>query len=529
MKLEYQYQNFYDILDKNTKENAKKTVIFTEDGKLSNEQLQNSVDKFARFLELSGVKYKDKVAMVLSNSEYFIIALFAITKLGAIVVPINNFLKNEELRYIINNCEAKLLVASEEFEKELEGIRENSAITRTIWTDKKNGLDENNFCFDEVLSANNMHENMTYTPVIDDTAIIIYTSGTTGTPKGAMLSYKNLFSNSIAGGARFKLTPKDRFIVYLPMFHSFTLSIMLIAPIYYNSSIVIVKSIFPFANVLKQVLLKRVTIFLGAPQIYNALNKAKIPWYFMLFNKVRLFVSGAAPLSEQVLIDFNNKFKKAIMIEGYGLSECSPAVCANLYEKRKTLSVGLPFDSYEVKIVDEELLEVKTGEVGELIVKGDCVMQGYYNMPNATNDTIINGWLKTGDFAKVDKDGYIYIVDRKKDLIITKGINVYPREIEEQIQKINGVDASAVVGIKNELKDEKIVAFIQLEKEIDYTLSKSDIVKELKEHLANFKIPKDIYFIDELPKNATNKVLKRKLKENINFYVDKAKNSTAKK
>jgi long-chain acyl-CoA synthetase len=295
---------------------------------------------------------------------------------------------------------------------------------------------------------------------------------------------------------------------------------MVIAPIFYNASMVIVKSIFPFSNVLKQVLLKRVTIFLGAPQIYNALNKAKIPWYFMWFNSIRLFVSGSAPLSEQVLMDFNKKFKKAVMIEGYGLSECSPAVSANPFDKRKVLSVGTPFYSYEVKIVDDELMELPCGEVGELIVKGDNVMQGYYNNPDATDETIINGWLRTGDLAKVDEDGYIYIVDRKKDLIIAKGVNVYPREIEELIVKMDDVDSVAVIGVTDETKDEKIIAFVQLKEDSDGLLDERKVKSYLKEHLANFKIPKHVYFIEELPKNATNKVLKRKLKEDIDKYIN---------
>lgn len=519
MSLNYKYNNFYEILEKNSKESSKKTVIFTEDIKLSNGQLQDKVDIFARFLELIGIKYNDKVAMVLSNSQYFVIALFAITKLGAIAVPINSFLKKDELEYIIKDCEAKLLVSSISFEKELVDICKNSEVSRTIWTDKKDGLDENNFCFEEILSSSNVHENISYIPKLDDTALIVYTSGTTGTPKGAMLSFRNIFSNSISGGERFRLTSQDRFIVYLPMFHSFTLTVMVIIPIFYNASMVLVKSVFPFSNVLKQVLLKRVTIFLGAPQIYNALNKAKVPWYFMWFNSIRVFISGSAPLSEQVLIAFNNKFKKAVMVEGYGLSECSPAVCSNLYDKRKTLSVGLPLKSYQVKVVDEELVEVSTGEVGELIVNGDCVMKGYYNNSTATDDTIINGWLKTGDLAKIDQDGYIYIVDRKKDLIISKGINVYPREIEELIIKLEGIDSVAVIGILDEIKDEKIVAFIQLQKNVKSSLTQSSVKEYLKQHIANFKIPKNIYFIKELPKNATNKVLKRKLKEDIDLYI----------
>ena len=517
MSLNYKYNNFYELLEKNIKGKSNKNIILTQTTKLTNKELKNKVDQFARFLELSGIKYKDKVAMVLENSEYFIISLFAITKLGAIAVPINNFLKQDELEYIINNCEAKLLIASSEFKKELANVLENTFVQKIIWTNNSSKLDENNFCFDEALNHININEDIIHSPKLDDIAIIIYTSGTTGNPKGAMLSYRNIFSNSIAGGERFKLTSKDRFIVYLPMFHSFTLGVMIIAPIYYNASIVVVKSIFPFSNVLKQVLLKRVTIFLGAPQIYNALNKAKIPWYFMWFNSIRLFISGSAPLSEQVLNDFNKKFKNAIMIEGYGLSECSPAVSSNLFDKRKVLSVGLPFKTYEVKIVDDELLEVETGQIGEIIVRGDCVMQGYYNNETATDETIINGWLRTGDLGYVDKDGFIYIVDRKKDLIISKGINVYPREIEELIVKLDEVDAVAVIGIEDETKDEKIVAFVQLQE--NKNIDELSIKKYLKEHLANFKIPKHIYFIDELPKNATNKVLKRKLKEDIQFYT----------
>jgi long-chain acyl-CoA synthetase len=265
---------------------------------------------------------------------------------------------------------------------------------------------------------------------------------------------------------------------------------------------------------MKQTLLKRVTIFLGVPTLYNSLIKAKIPWYFMLFNKIRVFISGSAPLSEQVLNEFGKKFKKATLTEGYGLSECSPAVAVNRLDWQKPLSVGLPLPGYLVKIVNEEMVELPIGEVGEIIVKGDCVMQGYLNRPDATDETIINGWLRTGDLGKIDEDGFIYIVDRKKDLIISKGINIYPREIEEVIYKYNGVDSVAVIGIKdNATNDEEVMAFVQPKE--DAKLKEIELKQYLKLHLANFKIPKHIYFVEELPKNATGKVLKRVLKEKV--------------
>ena len=517
---EYQYNTFYDFLVENTKRYPNKKIIYTENGNLKNKELLEKVDKLANFLSTTGIKTGDKVAMVMYNSDLFAISLFAITKIGAIAVPINNFLKNEELTYILNNCEAKLLITSNEFKKELGDVLDSTNIENVIWVEEEEQK-ENNFHLGTILSANYEKNVEKFDSNLDDTAIIIYTSGTTGHPRGAMLTYKNIISNATVAYKKMKVSNKDRFIVFLPMFHSFTLTVMVCAPIIYNCSIVIVKSIFPFANVLKQVLLKRVTIFLGAPQIYNALNKAKIPWYFMWFNSIRIFVSGAAPLSEQVFLDFKKKFKKATMIEGYGLSECSPAVSANPLNKQKILSVGTPFEGYEVKIVDDELIEVSQGEVGELVVKGDCVMKGYFNNEEATDNTIVNGWLKTGDLAKLDNEGYIYIVDRKKDLIISKGMNIYPREIEEEIMKIDSIDATAVVGIEDVTKDEKIVAFVQLKEDVNEPPSPATIKTHLKEHLANFKIPKDIYFIDELPKNAANKVLKRKLKEDIKLYTKK--------
>ncbi|MFC2491578.1 MAG: AMP-binding protein, partial [Campylobacter curvus] len=233
----------------------------------------------------------------------------------------------------------------------------------------------------------------------------------------------------------------------------------------------------------------------------------------LLKGNYTLTIGGAAPLAKQTIDDFKVKFPHARLVEGYGLSECSPVVAANLYDKQKSLSVGPALEGYEVKIVNDEMIEVGTGEIGEIIVKGDCVMQGYFGMPNITDETIINGWLKTGDLGKVDDEGFIYIVDRKKDLIISKGINIYPREIEEVLYKLEEVEAAAVIGIKDEHADEEVAAFIQLKDGMD--LDEKQVRDYLKKHLANFKIPKSIYFAEQLPRNATGKVLKRVLKEQV--------------
>lgn len=510
--LDYQYNNFYEIIQNNAKLSPKKPLLLLDKEKVSALELQNRVDSFARFLELS-VGFGDRVALIVSNSVEFIVAFLAIGKIGAVPVPINTFLKHEEFAYILSDSKAKILICSSSFKSEVNGLFDETQVEKIIWSEPCECADSRYFCMNEVGIAGSVNATSQKLPNLDDLACIIYTSGTTGKPKGAMLTYKNMLSNMVAVNESFKIVQNDRFIVYLPMFHAFTLTVMVLLPLYANSSLVIVKSVFPFSNILKQTLLKKVTIFLGVPTVYNALLKAKIPWYFMWFNRVRIFVSGSAPLSESTLKAFKNKFSRAALLEGYGLSECSPVVSANRLELQKPLSVGPALYGYEVKIVDEEMVEVANGEVGEIIVRGDCVMKGYLGHPDITDETIINGWLKTGDLGKIDKDGYIYIVDRKKDLIISKGINIYPREIEEVIAKFEGVDAVAVIGEKNTLEDEDVIAFVQPVE--NHAIDTKILHAFLKEHLANFKLPKKITVVESLPRNATGKVLKRALKEHL--------------
>ena len=509
----YPYENFYEMISANAKEQAKKTVIFIDDEKVSNLQLLQKVDSFARFLSHSGMGEDDKIALITPNSLEFMIAFFAISKIGGVIVPINNMLKEDEYTYILNDAEVKMLVTSSKFARETQNLQASTSVEKTVWIDELPECSGDHFLFSEAMTLPPVNDEIKVDKKSDELALLIYTSGTTGHPKGAMLSFKNVFSNLYGAQERFNLNPKDRFIVYLPMFHSFTLSISVLLPIFIGGSMIIIPSVLPFSNIIKQTLLKRVTVFLGIPDVYNALVRAKLPWYFLWFNSVRAFVSGGAALSEDTLTKFNAIFKRAKMLEGYGLSECSPAVAINPVGKQKALSIGLPLYGYEVKIVDEEMVEVPTDQVGELIVKGDCVMMGYWKRPTATDETIINGWVKTGDLGKVDEDGYIYIVDRKKDLIISKGINIYPREIEEVLYLHSSIKAAAVIGVKDDNSGEIPIAYVELDPEQD-ALSEAEIKSYLKQHLANFKIPKNVHFLEELPKNATGKVLKRVLKEN---------------
>ena len=510
---DYKYNSFYEVLAHHAKVIPDKTAYFMDDRKINFYRVKLKVDTFARFLEFIGIQKGDRIALVVANSLEFIVSFLAAGRLGAVVVPVNTFLKEDEIAFILNDSNAKLLISSAKFAKNTENMIKKTSVEKIVWEGDRKELNENNISFNEILSNLESHEKVSYKPDINDLGVIIYTSGTTGKPKGAMLSYKNIFANIYGVSELMKITPKDRFIVYLPMFHSFTLTVTVLMPLFFASPVVIIRSIMPFSNIIKQTLLKRVTIFTGVPDVYNALSKAKLPWYFHWFNKVKFYVSGAAALPEDTLKRFKDKFKRGRLLEGYGLSETSPVVSVNLPDKQKPLSVGPPVPGVEIKIVNEEMVEVPVGEIGEIIVRGDNVMQGYLNRMEATSETIINDWLKTGDLGKVDEEGFLYIIDRKKDLIISKGINIYPREIEEILVNHPLIKAAAVIGVKDEKGIEVPIAYIEPEegKEID----ENRIKRYLKENLANFKVPKAVNIIEELPKNAAGKVLKRVLKENL--------------
>jgi len=508
----YKFNSFYEMIRVHGTQKAGKTALFVDDDKISYALLLDKVNALAGYLSIKGIQKGDRVALFLRNSPEFLITLCAVSKIGAVSVPINTFLKAEEIDYILEDSNSIMLVASSIYKTEIDKSNAEDLCDLVIWKgdiDKPNSF--NVRFIDAINSKMSIHETKNS---IDDMAIIIYTSGTTGRPKGAMLSYRNIFSNSIAAVERIKVNEKDIGIVFLPMFHSFTLSIGVILMMYVGGSIVIIKSIKPFNNIFKQTLTKKVTLFLGIPDVYNALVKAKLPWYFMWFNRVRAFISGASALPESTLIAMGQKFKRASLLEGYGLSEASPAICINPIDKPKGKSVGPAMYGYEIKIVDDDMKELPIGGIGEVIARGENIMMGYLNKPDATEKTIVNGWLLTGDMGYIDQDEYLFLVDRKKDLIISKGINIYPREIEDVIDSFKGVKSSAIIGISDDKNGEIAVAYIELEDSID-KIDEGAMRAHLKHHLANFKLPRVIHFIDELPKTATGKVLKRVLKDKL--------------
>ncbi len=506
------FNNLAQMLIDRAKIQPKKVYIHFQEAKITYGEANRLTNKIASALQLKGIEKGDRVAIMLENSPEFVFTLFAAFKCGAMVVPVNTFLKRDEVAYILKDSGAKIFVTSPEFhevankiEKEVKNLNAVMAYQQTAFRS------ENLYVISENLSDKDVKPDVTEM----DSALLIYSSGTTGHPKGAELTHRNLIANAAACASRFDVRSKEKFLLFLPSFHSYAMMTCLILPTFSGSSVIILEGVNDlkkksFKNIL---VFKRPTFFLGVPQVYTALLKSKMPaWFIKFIYPIRLHVSGGAPLPEETLKQFKNKFGKTI-VEGYGLSEASPVVSVNLLNKQKPLSVGPALDGVQVKVVDESEMEVPVGTVGELIVKGPNVMKGYWNMPGLTETTIRNGWLFTGDLAKVDKEGFIYIVDRKKDLILVKGMNVYPREIEEVLHKYEGVEAAAVIGLPDEASGEVPDAYIKPKEGANLDIK--DIKKYLREKLANYKIPRHIYIRQDLPLTATGKVLKRELKREV--------------
>lgn len=503
-------KNLYNIFYENVKKYPKRIFLSFEEKKYTYSESFSIINQMANFLHKKGVRQGDKVIIMLGNSPEFILSVFAVFACGGVAIPINTFFKAHEAAYIIENSESKFMISSGEFESVIEEVRLLCKNLKEIFTfDNK---------IDNTLNFYEHIKNMPDTPLeckasIHDLAIFIYTSGTTGHPKGAMLSHYNLIENALSCEKMLNITYKDKFLLMLPMFHTYTFTTCIILPASLGSSIIILRSVMDMKkDSFKKILLyQRPSITLGVPQIYSVLAKSSMPkWFVKFLYPIKIHISGGAALPSEIFNQFKNKFGINV-IEGYGLSEASPVVALNPIDKQKQGTVGIPLPNVQAKIINDDDVEVPRGQVGELIIKGPNVMQGYWHMPQATDDTIKNGWLFTGDFAKMDEDGYITIVDRKKDLIIAKGMNIYPREVEEVIYTFPNVEAVAVIGIPSEDFGETVAAYIKTQD--NAPLDEKALRNYLSKHLANFKLPRIIKVVDEIPLTATGKVLKRELKE----------------
>jgi len=439
-----------------------------------------------------GVKPGDRVALWLKNCPEFVDAVYGILHAGGVVVPINNFLKPAEAGFILNDAGIDVLICDAELGAhfpELAVIRPQLKMLK---------VEEFALLQTEEVSS---------TRTEADLAVIIYTSGTTGKPKGAMLSHGNLLHNVESCRIVLATVEDDSLAVILPLFHTYMMTVGIFLPFTVGGTIVLVKSLNPPRAALQEIFSRRATILPAVPAFYRMLVGATLP----LPLPIRIFISGSAPLPMQTLREFEEKFKVPL-IEGYGLSEASPVVSKNpLKGAHKAGSIGLPIANVEMSVQDDNGKILGVEETGEICVRGGNVMQGYWNQPEETKKAFRNGWLLTGDIGHRDADGYYFITDRKKDMLIVNGINVYPREIEEVIYHFPGVKEAAVIGVPDEVRGERPLAFVAPTE--GQTLNEKDLLQFIRSQLADFKAPKQVVLMPALPKNATGKILKTELRK----------------
>lgn len=502
-------ESLLDILKEKVNTSGNRVAVVFKKNKWTYKDLWRDIGLWGTsFYQQLKLQKRDKVGILLKNCPEYIVAYFGTVYVGGIVVPLNTFLTAEELTYIIHDAQIRMLVTSEEFLPQVKEIQKKVGGSLTVvLTDAQH---EQMLNWHDVLKTAN--KPLPYPSIAgNELAVILYTSGTTGHPKGAMLSHRNIVADVMSCTKAVKIFARDRIILFLPLFHSFTFTVCVLIPFYHGARIYVVESIRPFSRILKSLLLDRITIFVAIPIIYKLLLKARMSSVLFWFLPLRICVSGGSALEPQIQASFERKFQVPLL-EGYGLSEAAPVVTISPEaEVRRPGSVGLPLPDIEVKLVDEEGKEIGVNEVGEIIVRGPNVMMGYYNAPELTAETLRDGWLYTGDMARMNQDGYIYIVDRKKDMIIYHGMNIYPREIEEILLTYPSIAEAAVVGQKNTHRGEVPVAFI-VPKE-NTTPNVKEILAYCRSRLAAYKIPRQFRIVNSLPKTATGKISKKDLRK----------------
>lgn len=515
--------NLAALLEKSAADYADRTAIVFGDTRLSYAQVNGAANQVANLLVSRGIKPGDKVALSSPNLPYFTIIYYGILKAGATVVPLNVLLKPREVAYHLADSNAKAYFA-------FEGTPD-LPIGENAWE----GFQQTDTCDEFFLIRMDakwpapLSPPEYYAPLVaeqpptfdmverddDDTAVILYTSGTTGQPKGAELRHRNMRDNALAGTELFgaDAANPDTYLCVLPLFHSFGQTVIQNGAIAFGGTVVMLPR-FEAKAALDLMLANKVTFFAGVPTMYWGLLAALDETVDVeaIAANLRVAVSGGAALPAEIHKQIRERFGVTIL-EGYGLSETSPVAAFSVYgEEPRVGSIGKPIPGVEMKLINDDWSDVADGPdmVGEIAIKGHNVMKGYYDRPAATDEAIRDGWFRSGDLAKKDADGFYFIVDRSKDMIIRGGYNVYPREIEEILMEHPAVSLVAVIGVPHEQHGEEIKAVVVKAAGQD-EVSEADLVAWGKEQFAAYKYPRVVQFLDALPMTSTGKILKREL------------------
>ena len=502
--------NLATMLRESATASPDKALVHVNDLSFTYAQVDEISGRVASALLGSGLQRGDKVAVQLPNLPQFLFSYFGILKAGLVMVPLNPLLVAPEVAYHLTDSDAKVLITFELFAAEaVKGAEQVEGVTTYVVNLPGNEQrPEGTKHFDELYFADDTRD---LVPTdADDTAVLLYTSGTTGKPKGAELTHFQLFMNCTVSGGLFDYQETDVGIAVLPLFHVFGLSSVLNTSVRYGGTVVLIPR-FEMGPVLDAMERHSVTIFSGVPTMYFALLQADLAGRDL--SSLRVGVSGGAAIPGEVIRGFEERFPGVVILEGYGLSETASTTTFNVNaEQRKVLSIGKPIWGVQCQVVDDDDKLLPPGEdnVGEIVIRGHNVMKGYYKNPEATAEAMRGGWFHTGDLAYADNDGFYFIVDRKKDLVIRGGFNVYPREVEEVLFAHPAVAEAAVIGRPDDRLGEEVVAVVSLKQGADVT--PEEVIAFCKERLAAYKYPREVRIVDDLPKGPTGKILKKELR-----------------
>ena len=512
--------NLAVLLEESARRYGLREAFIHQNQRLTYAQVNAAANQVANVLTDLGVKPGFKIALTCPNLPIFPQVYFGILKTGAVLVPLNIMLKHAEIAYHLRDSQAAFFLCAQDLPglpmctegyaafREVDGCRNFLVINLTADTASP---------LQGIRSLGRLMEGRsaafeTIQTHADDSAVILYTSGTTGQPKGAELSHFNMFYNAVICRDLLGTRAHDIQLIVLPLFHSMAQTVMMNSGLYAGASAVLMPRFDPLAA-LETMEKEKVTIFGGVPTMYwailhsleaHAVNIQKIK------KNLRICGSGGASMSANIKERFENIFETQIL-EGYGLSETSPAVCfTHRNQKWKAGSIGTPVWGVEVKIADAQDRAVPTGDAGELLVRGHNVMKGYYRQPEATAQVMRSGWFHSGDIARMDEEGYIFLLDRLKDMINRGGQNIYPREVEDVLLTHPAIAQAAVIGVPDEAFGEEVKAFVVLKEGAD--LNADQIIQWTKEQMASFKHPRQVEICPSLPLNAAGKILKKELR-----------------
>jgi len=535
--LEYPERPLHTNLEETARKYPDATATIFLNHKIPYKELNELADRFAAALQQLGVKKGDRVAIYMANCPQFVASYYGALKAGAIAVTFNPLYAAREVEHQLKDSGAETIVVMSRFSPIVQQVRANTALKHvivtnikeyfpplikllfTLFKEKKEGDaqdisgDANTYWFQELLSRAPAKP----TPVDvkhSDTACLLYTGGTTGVPKGAELTHRNLMSNAM--GCRYWLhdlrESKEIVLTAIPLYHSYGMTTCMNLSVYAGAAMLLIPNPRDFADVMKNIKKHQPTLFPGVPTMYVAFNNfPDVEKYGV--KCIRACISGAAGLPVEVQTRFQ-ELTGAKLVEGYGLSEASPVTHANpIFGWNRIGTIGLPWPDTEARIVDLETgkKELGVNEIGELVVRGPQVMKGYWNMPEETALVLREGWLHTGDIARMDEEGYFQIVDRKKDMIIAGGFNIYPRDVEEVLYENPRVKEAVVAGIPDPYRGETVKAYVVLKE--GETATEEEIIEFCKGKMAKYKVPKMVEFRPELPKTMVGKVLRRILVE----------------